>query len=186
MITGPPAVGKMTVGQVLARELDYKLFHNHQSIDFTLQYFDWGTSDFKKLNEGIRQLMFATISESDLINGFIFTLVWAFDEKADWNYMAELENKFTKKGWGFYIVELYAPLDSRLERNVTDNRLLHKTSKRDVEKSARNLKNLDKMYQMNSESLLDGRPNFLYIDNTNLSVKQTVDLIVGHFNFQKI
>jgi broad-specificity NMP kinase len=53
LIAGPPAVGKMTVGQCLASKLDYKLFHNHQSIDHTLQYFDWGTPEFKELNEGL-------------------------------------------------------------------------------------------------------------------------------------
>jgi shikimate kinase len=29
VIFGPPAVGKMTVGQELARLTGYKLFHNH-------------------------------------------------------------------------------------------------------------------------------------------------------------
>lgn len=33
MITGPQAVGKMTVEQELAKLTNFKLFHNHMSID---------------------------------------------------------------------------------------------------------------------------------------------------------
>lgn len=33
MITGPQAVGKMTVGQELEKITNLKLFHNHMTID---------------------------------------------------------------------------------------------------------------------------------------------------------
>ena len=33
LITGPQAVGKMTVGQELTKITNLKLFHNHMSID---------------------------------------------------------------------------------------------------------------------------------------------------------
>ena len=33
LIFGPQAVGKMTVGQELAKMTDLKLFHNHMTID---------------------------------------------------------------------------------------------------------------------------------------------------------
>lgn len=33
IITGPQAVGKMTVGQELEKLTDLKLFHNHMTID---------------------------------------------------------------------------------------------------------------------------------------------------------
>ncbi|MEM0991470.1 MAG: AAA family ATPase [Bacteroidota bacterium] len=94
LITGPPAVGKMTVGQHLAKKLDYKLFHNHHSIDLTLNFFQWGAAEFKQINEGIRQLIFKTVAESTQLKGFIFTLVWAFDHQSDWDYVQDLKRRF--------------------------------------------------------------------------------------------
>ena len=38
VLLGPPAVGKMTVGQAIAQQIDYKLFHNHHSIELALPY----------------------------------------------------------------------------------------------------------------------------------------------------
>ena len=32
LITGPPAVGKMTVGRAVAAQSDFRLFHNHHTI----------------------------------------------------------------------------------------------------------------------------------------------------------
>lgn len=42
LILGPPSAGKMTVGQELARQKDYVLFHNHHSIEMTLELFEYG------------------------------------------------------------------------------------------------------------------------------------------------
>ena len=36
IIIGPPAVGKMTIGQALEKITDLKLFHNHMSIELVL------------------------------------------------------------------------------------------------------------------------------------------------------
>jgi tRNA uridine 5-carbamoylmethylation protein Kti12 len=55
LLTGPPAVGKMTIGQELSRQLEYPLFHNHHSIELTLDLFAWGTPEFKIINSGIRE-----------------------------------------------------------------------------------------------------------------------------------
>lgn len=48
IIFGPQAVGKMTVGQSLAAMTGFKLFHNHMSIDFVSQFFDYGTPAGKR------------------------------------------------------------------------------------------------------------------------------------------
>jgi dephospho-CoA kinase len=184
LIIGPPAVGKMTVGQCLSELSGYKLFHNHQSIDFTLQYYDWGTPEFKSINEGIRQLMFRTAAESKRLKGLIFTLVWAFDEKSDWNYVEELEQKFVENGWKFYIVELYAPLSKRLVRNTSANRLLYKRSKRNLQKSTKNLKSLENSYQMSSKGSLENRSNYLFVDNSDLTPERVSKLIFTHFKLK--
>ncbi len=45
-IFGPPAVGKMTVGQELAKITDYKLFYNHMTIDLITPFFRFGSYPF--------------------------------------------------------------------------------------------------------------------------------------------
>lgn len=45
MITGPQAVGKMTVEQELAKLTNFKLFHNHMSIDLVNNFFSYSTKE---------------------------------------------------------------------------------------------------------------------------------------------
>ncbi len=179
LITGPPAVGKMTIGQLLAERLGYKLFHNHLSIDFALQFYDWGDVEFGKINEGIRQLIFKTVSESRQLKGFIFTLVWAFDEQEDWYYVKKLRDQFEKNGWHFHVVELVAPQEIRLERNKTVNRLTHKPSKRDVRASGENLLKTDKKYRLTSHPGELEKFKYLKIDNANLTPEATANTIIA-------
>jgi len=185
LITGPPAVGKMTVGQELTKKLGYKLFHNHHSIDLTLNFFSWGEAGFKKINEGIRQLIFQTVAEDRSLKGFIFTLVWAFDMQEDCDYVANLKKRFEANGWTFYIVELYAPVETRLARNKTENRLAHKSSKRDIANSNANLLKLEEGYQMNTDGTTIKEQNYLRIENTDLSAESTAEQIVEYFGLDQ-
>jgi hypothetical protein len=47
LITGPQAVGKMTVGQELEKITGLKLFHNHMSIELVLNFFGYETPQLK-------------------------------------------------------------------------------------------------------------------------------------------
>ena len=55
LILGPPAVGKMTVGRAVANRSDFRLFHNHHSIEMLLDVFDYGTPPFRTLNAEVRR-----------------------------------------------------------------------------------------------------------------------------------
>ena len=83
-IFGPQAVGKMTVGEELARQTGMKLFHNHMSIEMVNPIFPYGTPEGKHLVKVIRREVFETALESDQLEGLIFTYVWALDAPADW------------------------------------------------------------------------------------------------------
>jgi len=51
IIIGPHAVGKMTVGQELAKLTGLKLFHNHMSIELVRKFFSVrGSKEGKYLN----------------------------------------------------------------------------------------------------------------------------------------
>ena len=45
LLTGPQAVGKMTVGQELAKITDLKLFHNHMTIDLVSNFFSYSKKE---------------------------------------------------------------------------------------------------------------------------------------------
>lgn len=183
IITGPPAVGKMTVGQVLSQRLGYPLFHNHHSIELTLDLFAWGSPEFKAINSGIRELVFKTVAASPNVPGFMFTVVFAFDLEEDIEEGRKLFQQFTEKGWTPYLIELYAPLEKRLERNITPNRLAHKASKRKLELSRENLIKMGSKYKLNSEGeVFPGIPH-LKIDNSQLSAEEVAEQIIQSFGF---
>lgn len=181
-IFGPQAVGKMTVGQELAKITDLKLFHNHMTIDLVGHFFDYSTKEAKRLVNLFRQEIFEEVSKSDLY-GMMFTYVWMFDMKSDWEYVQNLTNLFESRGATVYYVELEADLDERLERNKTPNRLEHKPKKRDLEWSKNDLlQTLDK-HRLNS---LDGEitfENYLKINNTDMSAAEVARVIKERFGF---
>lgn len=80
MICGPQAVGKMTVGQELAKLTDYKLFYNHMTIEMVRLIFDYDRKVFNKMNANIRNPMLNEFSKSNE-RGMIFTgcLDWGYD-----------------------------------------------------------------------------------------------------------
>lgn len=175
-IIGSGAVGKMTVGQELAKISDLKLFHNHMVIEPVLEVFgEFNT----KVIKSMRELIFKEFASSNNY-GLIFTFVWAFDMQEDWDYIESIKNIFVDTE--FYYVELVANQEVCLKRNSTENRLLHKASKRNIEES--NKRNAD----MNSKCRLvsnDGEipfENYIKIDNSNIEAKDVASIIKNKFN----
>src|SRR5690348_1797479 len=105
VIFGPPAVGKMTVGQELARLTGYKLFHNHITIDLVHEYFAIDTPPFRRL---VREFRVRIIQEAAASNlpGLIFTFVWALDLDSDQQFINELKGIVENEGGKTYFVEL--------------------------------------------------------------------------------
>lgn len=163
--------------------MDYPLLHNHHSIELAMELFDHGTPDFKQINEGIRNLVFETVSKSKTADGFIFTLVWAFDLEEDWKYVDKLRTQFQNQGWRFFIVELFADLEVRQTRNATENRLTHKPSKRDVPASQKRMLKMEERWQMNSSDRKPAEQDYLFIDSTKLEVAAVVDQIIEAFGW---
>lgn len=180
VIFGPQSVGKMTVGQELAITTGLKLFHNHMTIDLVSNFFSYGTPQGKHLVKLFRQEIFEEVSKSEL-EGLIFTYVWAFDHPTDSEYIYGIANLFRSRGGEIYFVELEAPLDIRLERNTTPNRLAHKPTKRNIEWSERDVREGDKKYRMNSYPGEIKEANYLRIDNSSLSAEAVAKVIKDTF-----
>ena len=185
IIIGPPASGKMTVGQELSKIIGYKLFHNHMSLELVNQFFDFGTPNFQNLDKKIRFDIFDEIANST-IEGLIFTIVIAFDETEDEEYIDEIVRVFEKRNAELCFVELVCDLEERLHRNKTENRLQQKPSKTDIEASQKRLLYHEEKYRMNSTTEDWPSKSIFKIDNTHLSAKETAVKIMEHYSLRKV
>jgi hypothetical protein len=184
-IVGPPAVGKMTVGHELAARTGMRLFHNHQTIDLVLPYFEFGTPPFRRLVHEFRRRIFEEVAESDL-PGLIFTFVWAFDDPRDAAVVEEYAEIFRQRGAPALFVELQASQEERLRRNETEFRLAQKPFKRDLPLSRQRLLDDDVRYQLDSNAVHDDREDYFRIDTTELTAADTAERIITHFGLQTI
>lgn len=180
-IVGPPAVGKMTVGHELAQRTGLRLFHNHQTIDLVLRFFEFGTPPFSRLVHEFRRRIFEEVAESNL-PGLIFTFVWAFDDPRDAAIVEQYAKIFRERNRRVVFVELEASQEERLRRNATEFRLAEKPSKRDLELSKRRLLDDDARYQLNSQGAFDGREDYFRIDTTELTAAEVAERVVAHFD----
>ena len=186
IILGPHAVGKMTVGQELAKITGLRLFHNHMSIELARKLFDHSEKEWGILNETIRQTVFELFAGGDF-SGLIFTYMCAFDLPGEFEYLQKLIGLFKENGADCCVAELCADFDVRLVRNRSENRLLHKESKRDLEWSEAEMRRTSEKYRLNS---YDGEKlpfeNYMKLDNTNLSPEEAARKIAEYFGLECI
>lgn len=181
IVFGPHAVGKMTVGQELAKITDLKLFHNHMTIELVSNFFSYSNQEGKRLVALLRKEIFEAVAGSDL-DGLIFTFMWALDMQEDWDYIDMVTRIFTDKGADIYYVELEADFDVRIERNKTPNRLLHKPTKRNLEQSEERFRRLENKYRLNSYEGEIPFINYIKINNTNIEPEIIAKTIKEHFD----
>lgn len=180
IIFGPHAVGKMTVGQELAKLTGLKLFHNHMSIDVVSNLFENMPQERIRLTTLFRKEVFETYSKSNEY-GLVFTYMWALDSQEDWDYISYVEDLFASRGAEVYFIELEADYDLRIERNKTENRLLNKSTKRDIEKSENMFRKLESTYRLNSFDGEISKINYMKINNSNLSPDIVSQMIKDKF-----
>lgn len=180
LLFGPQAVGKMTVGYELTKISDMKLFHNHMSIELFHPFFGFGSETWRLANL-LREEFFESFSSSNQY-GLIFTYVWGFDLQEDWNFVKQTCDIFESKGAEVYFVELEADVDERLKRNVTPYRLDQKPTKRNIEKSERDILITMEKHRLNSNPGEILRENYLRINNTKLHAEEVAKLIKDEFN----
>jgi hypothetical protein len=173
IIFGPAAVGKMTVGHELSKATGLRLFHNHMTIDLLLNFFEYGTKEFSRLDWLFRNEIFDAVAGSEL-PGLIFTYMWVLNDPGDKSYIDDLAKKFSDRGAMVCYVELQAALEARLNRNRGATRLEQKPSKRDLAASEAMLLRHDKEFELNTS---ERRPffyksNYLKIDNTALTATE--------------
>lgn len=181
LIIGPQAVGKMTVGQELAKIINYKLFYNHMTIEMVRLIFDYDKKIYHKMNKLIRYEILKEFAKSKE-KGIIFT--GCFDFGKDFKEEKEETDKWMELFEESYVIELEASLEERLKRNKTDNRLKHKASKRDLEWSNNDLIKSMTKHKLNSEQGEGEKifKNYIKINNENLSAEEVAKIIKEKFN----
>jgi hypothetical protein len=158
----------MTVGRAIADASDFRLFHNHATIEPILDVFDYGTPAFYRLNGEMRHRILEEAAAGDV--DLVQTYAWALDEPDDTAAVERYLRIFLDAGREVRFVELYADLDTRLARNGTPYRLAEKKSKRDTEWSDRNVRAMEQ-YQLSTgrpstgDELIARHP-YLRIDNS--------------------
>ena len=177
LLIGNSAVGKMTVGQELAKITQLRLFHNHMMIEPVLEIFGQWRPD---VTQRLRQVIFEEFAKTDNY-GMIFTFMWAFDMQSDWDYVDWVKGIFGLPEEDVYYVELIAPQEVRLQRNATENRLKNKASKRNIEDSNARLLRDDQNWRCESYPGEITHPNYLRLENADIPAEEAARMIREHF-----
>lgn len=188
VIIGPQAVGKMTVGRRLEEKIDGKLLYNHQTIDLFAGFLGY-TADAFRLSEETRLALFKSFVANrgnNLVGSMIFTVMIGFDVEDDLLFLEKISEIFLSAGESVYFIELESDLETRLKRNVHEERLEAKPSKRNIEFSKKDLLTTHEKYQLNSapNQVAERFPqvNYLRVDNTKLAPEAVAEQIIAHFS----
>ncbi|HUF49727.1 MAG TPA: hypothetical protein VMN60_02775, partial [Longimicrobiales bacterium] len=127
-----------------------------------------------------RDQIFREVAGSDL-PGLVYTCMWDLSSAEDRAYIEEVCDLFRSRGAAVHFVELYAPLEERIRRNRTEQRLAAKPSKRDVKASELRLRTRDTDRVMNTSGSFFHPEHHVRIDNTNLSPREVAEIIINHF-----
>jgi hypothetical protein len=86
-LIGPPAVGKMTVGEALCRRTGYRLFSGHHLAGILTPYFPFGTPAYRRLLQSWRRSLLTEALQARL--DLVLTTAWRFDVPDDGEVPAE-------------------------------------------------------------------------------------------------
>ena len=169
LIYGSPAVGKLTVANEIARKTDFKVFHNHLTIDAVKPIFDFGTESFWKL---VHLFRIETVAEAARSNqNLIYTFCYA--KGSDDEHVRLITEAVEKNGGELNFVMLVA------NKSEIEKRVLAESRKRYGK-----LKNVEILHDVwNKYDLFSPVParESLIVDNTNLSPKNAASKIIEHY-----
>lgn len=175
---GPQAVGKMTIGEILSKELDLPLLFNHMTLDAIAPFLGWTKKTFELSNQLRKDIFREMVAQQDN-KGLIFTFVWALDHKEDSKEVERFKRIFTDSGVDVLFVELETTLEERLRRNQSENRLAKKPSKRNVKHSEEELLTSNQKHRLNSLPGEIKEHYYFRLDVTNISAEEAARKIIS-------
>ncbi|HSW80074.1 MAG TPA: hypothetical protein VLG47_04845 [Candidatus Saccharimonadales bacterium] len=114
ILFGPPAVGKLTVAEILEKQTDFKLFHNHMITDGLMKIFGANSPSEDKLSRLIREAVIGEAAEAGI--DLIFTYVWNFLLPKGKNNIDAYKAQYESRGGEVIFVELDASREVRMNR----------------------------------------------------------------------
>ena len=168
-IYGPPATGKLTVAKELSKLTEYKVFHNHLTVDLVTSILDFGSKDFFKASGKLRLQMFELAAKNNI--NLIFTFCYA--HPTDKAFIKKIINIIKKHKGKVKFVQLYCD-KKELYKRVKD------TSRKNFEKlkTIKGLKGTLKEWDLFTKIPFVKN---LVIDNTNIKPKKAALMIKKHY-----
>lgn len=176
VIYGAPAVGKFTVAKELQKSINFKVFHNHSVKDIVWEFFERGTHSSDVLFEEIIFSFFKQIADNHTNTILTNTHSANFVSSTGLTNIGlykKIEKIIKKKGGKMFYIQLISSPEIILKRTVhfhrkkykklTDDKIMNQVLKEKDWVTPANLKNQ------------------VIIDNTKLSPKKVVDIIIKHF-----
>ena len=170
IIHGPPAAGKLTVANEIAKQTGFKVFHNHISIDYVKSVIEFGTPAFWRAVGNVRYSLIGEAARENI--DLIHTFCYVFG--ADDDHFASLISAAEDHGGEVHLVLLNCSDEERRKRIGSESRVrIGKLT--DPESVGRNNIDLTSPYP--------GRET-LILDTTNTSAVETAEAIIGHYGLQ--
>lgn len=120
---GPPAVGKYTIGAMLAEKTGYRFVHNHVTVDVAKLVFphknDENRQAFSDLKDTLRLDIFRTAALSDV--NLITTLAYTAGQSDD--FVKAVAETVAQAGGTVCFVRLTAPHETLYERIANESRV---------------------------------------------------------------
>ena len=117
-IYGPPASGKLTIAKELSKETNFKLFHNHLSVDLLKNIFEFGSPEYRELIYEIRLKVIERAIKNNI--DLIFTYFYTFPE--DNSFIDLLLKTIEPYGVTPFFVQLRCSQDVLLKRVESSDR----------------------------------------------------------------
>jgi len=176
IIYGTVAVGKFTVANELQKIIKYKFFHNHHTHDLARLLFKRESVHLSRLIENTRLLIFKEIADAkiNVVTTHAYSPTFISSTKlTDPMYMKKIEAIIKKNGGRACFVHLVADNKEILKRVLGESR-----------KNSRKLKDKKIMKEILKENIWKipaPVKNNIQIDNTDLSPRKVVKIIIKHF-----
>jgi hypothetical protein len=171
VIYGPPAVGKLTTANALAKLTGLRVFHNHLSFDLVKALFQFPTPAFLRLLEAIRLRVFEAAAQEGL-RGLIFTFVYAPPD--DDPFVESMVRTVEQHGGTLAFVRLHCDRATNEKRVTADER-----------RGTGKIVTVESLRAAFTRADLTARIPFrdgLDIDNSGLTAEAAARKIVDHFS----
>lgn len=176
LIHGPPAAGKLTVANALSLRTDFKVFHNHLSIDCTTPVFEFGAPGFWDINVKIRRDVIAEAARRGINVIHTFCYGYVIDDE----YFRQLASAATENGGEVHVVMMNSRDEVRRQRIADESRVRMRklTDPASIDR------------QRQEDILFSIHPDFadstLLVDTSDISPEEAATQIIGYFGLREI